>query len=331
MKGVVVSGMRPTGALHLGNLFGALDKWRTLQQDYQCFYFIADWHALTTDYDETEDLKKNIKEIALDWLASGLDPEKCTLFIQSQVPEHAILNTLLSMITPLSWLERNPSYKEQQEELKNKDLQTFGFLGYPVLQAADILIYKGNYVPVGVDQLPHLEITREIARRFNFIYRKRIFPEPEALLAEVQKLPGTDGRKMSKSYNNAVYISDPPEVVEAKVMQMFTDPQRIKRTDPGRPWLCPVFAYHKLFSPGQMVKEVDVACRTAAIGCVECKGWMAKNLNAYLQPIRERRQKFEKSGEKVIEIFLEGSRSARKIAMETLEEVKEAMKIDIAS
>lgn len=331
MKGIVVSGMRPTGSLHLGNLFGALKNWLSLQDKYQCYFFIADWHALTTDYNETEDLKRNIKEIALDWLAAGLDPEKCTLFVQSLVPEHAILNTLLSMITPLSWLERNPSYKEQQEELKTKDLQTFGFLGYPVLQAADILIYRGEYVPVGVDQLPHLEITREIARRFNFIYGQKIFPEPEAILAEVQKLPGTDGRKMSKSYNNAIYLSDAPEVVEVKVRKMFTDPQRVRRTDPGRPWLCPVFAYHKLFSPEQMVKDVDLGCRTAAIGCIECKGWMAENLNAFLQPIREKRRKLEESGDKVIEIFMEGSRRARKVAEETLEDVKKAMKIDMGS
>jgi len=236
----VVSGMRPTGNLHLGHLHGALKQWLQLQDQYECFYFIADWHALTSEYKDPSLIKESTPEILIDWLAVGLDPEKSTLFLQSWVKEHAELHLLLSMITPIGWLERNPTYKDQQEELKDKDLGTYGFLGYPVLQAADILIYKAKYVPVGKDQLPHLEITREIARRFNYLYGD-LFPEPQALLTESPYVPGTDGRKMSKSYNNAIYLSDPPELVAQKISLMFTDPQRGRRTDPGRPELCPVF------------------------------------------------------------------------------------------
>src|SRR4030066_2199283 len=243
----VLSGMQPSGKLHIGNLVGALQNWVKLQDKYECYYFIADWHALTSQYADTSQIKDNIKDVLVNWLSAGIDPERATIFIQSHVPEHAELHILLSMITPLGWLERVPSYKEKQEEIKDRDLHTYGFLGYPVLQSADILSYKANYVPVGIDQLPHLEITREICRRFNYFY-SNVFPEPEGLLTEFPKVVGLDGRKMSKTYNNCIYLSDSPQEVEQKIKTMITDPQRVKRTDRGDPEKSPVFQLHKIFS-----------------------------------------------------------------------------------
>jgi|SRR3990172_8060158 len=328
MEKRVLSGMRPSGKLHLGNFLGALSNWRNLQQEYHCFFFIADWHALTSDYADTSEIKNNILEMGIDWLACGLDPEKSTLFIQSRVPEHAELHLLLSMVTPLPWLERVPSYKEQRQEIKDKDLETYGFLGYPVLQAADIIIYKADFVPVGIDQVPHVEITREIARRFNNLYKKAVFPEPAVLLTEVPKLVGTDGRKMSKSYNNAIYLSDPPKVVAGKLKTMVTDPQRVRRTDPGNPEVCPVFSLHKVFSSNEERTRIDPACRTAAIGCIDCKEILAKNLISWMNPIYENRGQLAEKPSAVLDIFESGSKKARQVASQTMAEAKEAMKID---
>lgn len=320
----VLSGMQPSGRMHLGNLLGALINWKKLQEGYDAFFFIADWHALSTNYSDTSNIRAFTREMLIDWLSVGIDTEKSTIFIQSQVPEHAILHVLLSMITPLPWLERNPTYKEQQQELSNRDLSTYGFLGYPVLQAADILIYKADLVPVGVDQLPHIELTREIARRFNFLY-KEVFPVPEPLLTEVPKLIGIDGRKMSKSYGNAIYLSDTPKEVEEKVRMMITDPNKIRRGDPGNPGICTVFAFHKIFSSQEVAEKVDKTCRSGELGCVEDKKNMAKTLIKFLEPMWETRSKITASMAE--EIGMEGSRKARAIALATLEEVKEAMKI----
>jgi tryptophanyl-tRNA synthetase len=318
--------MRPTGPLHLGNLLGALANWVNMQDDYDCYFFIADWHALTSDYDNTEPIEKNRKEIMMDWLSAGLTPEKSTLFVQSQVKEHAELFLLLTMITPVPWLERNPTYKEQIGEMTNKDLSTFGFLGYPVLQAADIIIYKPDGVPVGVDQAPHVEITREIARRFNHFYGN-VFPEPATILTETPKILGIDRRKMSKSYNNAIFLSDSPKDIIAKVSRMITDPQRKRRSDPGNPDVCNVFDFHKLYTDSQMVKEIDEQCRTAGIGCVECKQKMAQGLIAALEPIREKRTYYESRPDLVDDIMTEGSNRARRTAQSTMEDVRAAIKI----
>jgi len=318
--------MRPTGRLHLGNYLGVLQNWIAMQNDYECFFFVADWHALTTDYAETASMKTYIHEMLIDWLAAGIDPEKATLFIQSGVPDHAVLHVLLSMITPLPWLERCPTYKEQQQQISGKDLSTYGFLGYPVLQAADILIYKAHTVPVGVDQLPHLELTREIARRFNHLYDP-VFPEPRSLLTEVPKLPGTDGRKMSKSYNNCIYLSDSPEEIWEKIRTMMTDPQRKRRKDPGDPELSPVFAYHKIFSSRNEIAEVAEGCRTAGIGCIDCKKILSENMIRKLAPIHERRARFTREPQQIDRIIQEGTGKARKVAAETLAEVRGAMKI----
>jgi tryptophanyl-tRNA synthetase len=322
----ILSGMRPTGPLHLGNLLGALANWVNMQDDYECYFFIADWHALTSDYDNTEPIEKNRKEIMMDWLSAGLTPEKSTLFVQSQVKEHAELFLLLTMITPVPWLERNPTYKEQIGEMTNKDLSTFGFLGYPVLQAADIIIYKPDGVPVGVDQAPHVEITREIARRFNHFYGN-VFPEPATILTETPKILGIDRRKMSKSYNNAIFLSDGPKDISGKVSRMITDPQRKRRSDPGNPDVCNVFDFHKLYTDSQMVKEIDDQCRTAGIGCVECKQKMAHGLIAALEPIREKRTYYESRPDLVDDIMTEGSNRARKTAQSTMEDVRAAIKI----
>ncbi|RLA95551.1 MAG: tryptophan--tRNA ligase [Deltaproteobacteria bacterium] len=320
----VLSGMRPTGKTHLGHLHGVFENWRQLQQRYECFYFAADWHALTSEYKDPLVIQETMGEMFVDWLSVGIDPEKSTIFVQSWVKEHAELHLLLSMITPLGWLERNPTYKEQQEELKGRDLGTYGFLGYPVLQAADILIYKAHYVPVGKDQLPHLEITREIARRFAFLYRQ-VFPEPQALLTEAPSVLGIDGRKMSKSYDNAIYLADPPEVIAQKVSQMFTDPQRGRRTDPGRPEVCSVFTLHKIYSPPETLREIDEECRRAGIGCVDCKRILTKNLCDYLAPLQERRRHYLGRLSEVRDIVEEGSARARRVASATMEEVREAM------
>ncbi|WP_456383833.1 tryptophan--tRNA ligase [Persephonella sp.] len=411
----VLSGMRPTGKLHLGHYFGVLKNWLELQEKHDCKFFIADWHALTNKYKETDELKENIRQMIIDWLSCGIDPEKATLFIQSGVKEHAELALLFSMITPKSWLELNPSYKDLkfnlyyqylrdflagkqvkinqtpppesfdealekatgkqknkifeeylreafhrafynkkgidfkwlkevliklglqkkivEEAVKNleegdvgKDIDTLGFLAYPVLQAADILIYKAEAVPVGEDQLPHIELTREIARRFNNLY-DQIFPEPEAMLTEESKLPGIDGRKMSKSYNNAIYLSDDTETVNKKVMEMKTDPQRVRKTDPGNPEVCIVFEYHQLFTDRQTISDIDTKCRKAEIGCVECKKILAENINRFLDPIRERRKEIEKDLPKYEKVFQDGTEKARAIASDTMMEVRKAMKL----
>jgi len=322
----VLSGMRPSGKLHLGNLVGALDNWRKLQDEYDCFFFVADWHALTTEYSNPEIIPESIRDMMIDWLSVGLSPEKSVLFVQSRIKEHAELHLLLSMITPLPWLERVPSYKEQQAELANRDLTTYGFLGYPLLQTADIIIYKAHKVPVGIDQVPHVEISREIARRFNSLYGP-VFPLPEPMLTEVPKLLGIDGRKMSKSYDNAIYISDPPQEIRTKVGQMFTDPQRIKRSDPGNPDICNVFAFHKVYSSPEMVERVNVDCRRAAIGCVEDKRNLAENIVAYLAPIHEKRAMYVKNPHLIEEVLEDGCRRARVISVQTMEEVRRAMKI----
>jgi tryptophanyl-tRNA synthetase len=322
----VLSGMQPSGLLHLGNLMGALENWRKLQDEYECYYFIADWHALTTQYADTSKMRTYVHEMVIDWLAAGLDPEKCVLFRQSHLPEHAVLHVLFSMITPLPWLERVPTYKEKMEQIDDRDLYTYGFLGYPVLQAADILIYKADYVPVGVDQLPHLELTREIGRRFNAFYGD-VLPEPQPLLTQYPKLLGTDGRKMSKSYNNCLYLSDTPEEITKKVMVMITDPARVRRQDPGNPDICPLFTLDQIFAPKEWCDHVNVECRRAGIGCVDDKRELLKHLLAYLKPIQEKRKELSASPKRVAEIIAEGSRKARIVAKETLSEVQEAMKL----
>jgi tryptophanyl-tRNA synthetase len=321
----ILSGMRPTGRLHLGNLHGALENWIQLQKEYHCFFFVADWHALTTDYATPGDILQNTWEMILDWLSVGLNPELCTMFIQSDIKEHAELYLLLGMITPLPWLERNPTYKDLQQQLDTKDLATYGFLGYPVLQAADIIIYKANGVPVGRDQLPHVELTREIARRFNFMYNREVFPIPDPLLTEVPVLPGIDGRKMSKSYNNAIFITESEETVKEKISGMLTDYHRVRRSDPGDPELSTVFAYHKLYSPPSELMEIAEGCRTATMGCVECKHRLAKNMLEKLRPLREKRVQLEQNMDKVREIIAVGTGQARDEAIRTMREVREVV------
>ncbi len=325
----VLSGMRPTGRLHLGNYHGALANWVELQDSYECFFFVADWHALTSDYENPQSIPEFIREMLIDWLSVGLSPEKSTLFVQSLVKEHAELFLLLSMITPVPWLERNPTYKDQILQLENKDLSTFGFLGYPVLQAADIIIYKADAVPVGIDQVPHIEITREIARRFNFLYGN-VFPEPQAILTPSSKILGLDRRKMSKSYNNAIFLADSPQEVAAKVSTMVTDPNRARRKDPGNPDICNVFEFHRLYSPPAVSAEIDPACRKADIGCVECKKRMAEYLIAALEPIREKRMALEADPKIVSDIIVEGSRKARIVAASTMEEVRSALGLKLS-
>jgi tryptophanyl-tRNA synthetase len=402
IKKRVLSGMRPTGRLHLGHYFGALSNWLKLQEEYDCFFFVADWHALTTHYEDTSSVAENTLQVAMDWLAVGLDPAKSTLFIQSQVLEHAELHVLLSMITPLSWLERVPTYKEQIENLKDRDLGTYGFLGYPLLQSADIVMYgepkKDLLVPVGEDQAPHVELTREIVRRFNFqfgfslapalfepqnekslramiaalgsdaeklsplnptdqtwvqtarsrIHKKaaqdgvenfleaigkaakfirtnKVLAEPAYIPTETPRLPGLDGRRMAKSYGNAIWLSDPPDEIRSKVRNMMTDPQRVRRTDPGRPEICPVFAWHKLFSPSETVARIDRDCRSAAIGCVDCKKEMAENLVRWIEPIQVLRKKYEADPAKVWGILDAGSAQARKAARRTMKRVRNAI------
>ena len=326
VKKRVLSGMRPTGNLHLGHLHGTLKNWVKLQEEYDCFFFAADWHALTSEYENTNAIKESIHDMVIDWLSAGIDPEKSTLFVQSKILEHAELHLLLSMIVPLPWLERNPTYKEQQDEMSAKDLSTYGFLGYPVLQAADIIIYKANGVPVGKDQVPHLELTREIVRRFNFLYGN-VFPEPAQLLTETSKVLGIDRRKMSKSYGNALYLSDTPEVIKTKVAQMITDPQRKRRKDPGDPDVCNVFSFHSLYSTDEQISMVGRECRKAGIGCVECKELMTGNLSAYLVPYREKREYYLAHGEKVTALLEAGTDKARTIARQTMDEVRRAIKI----
>jgi tryptophanyl-tRNA synthetase len=385
----VLSGMRPTGRLHIGHYFGALENWLKLQEqqdEYDCFFFIADWHALTTHYaEDAQKLRENTLEVAVDWLSVGLDPEKSTIFVQSQVLEHAELHLLLSMITPLRWLERVPTYKEQIEELKERDLSTYGFLGYPLLQAADIVIYDADLVPVGEDQVPHIELTREIVRRFNSAYgpvdwkrakpkslaqleeqlgipvraedakaesarervneamwqlpldhrlsllanakvpMRRVLCEPAVLLTQTPRLPGTDGRRMAKSYGNAIWLSEEVDSIREKVRNMMTDPQRVRRTDPGRPEVCPVFAYHRLFSQPDTIAWSDNGCRTAGIGCIECKAAMAEGLIKWIEPIQARRREYEADPQCVVEILEQGSKKARKAAGKTMRRVREAV------
>ena len=320
-KKTILSGMRPTGPLHIGHLLGALKNWKKLQDEgYNCFYMIADYHALSTEYASSERIKEYVLEVSLDFLISGLDPEKSTIFIQSEVYQHSELNLVFSMITPIPWLERNPVYKEQIQQIKGKDLHTYGFLGYPVLQAADILIYKANYVPIGVDQLPHLELTREIARRFNHLYGET-FPVPEPLLTETPKIPGTDGRKMSKSYGNCIYLKDEEEVIKEKVSKMFTDPKRIYKKDPGHPETCPVFAYQKIFNE-KRAGEIEKECKNAKIGCTECKKELGEVLSLFLKPMREKRKEMEKDKENLWKILKKGSEKAKEVAEKTMDEVK---------
>jgi tryptophanyl-tRNA synthetase len=377
----VLSGMRPTGKLHLGNYVGALDNWVRMQDEYQCFFCVVDWHALTTDYADTSHVKENSLEVMLDWLAAGLDPEKSVMFMQSHVPAHAELHLLFSMITPLGWLERVPTYKEQRENIKDKDLSTYGFLGYPVLQAADILIYKADVVPVGEDQVAHIELTREIARRFNFFYPKLgqaaakklsreeeskavfdmdieladeslirphastfarplrgedearpqvVFPEPQVLLTRAPKLPGTDGRKMSKSYGNTILLTDPEPVVRQKLKTMVTDPARVRRSDPGNPDVCPVGDLHKIFSSKETMAKVNEGCRSAGIGCIECKGWAADALVQLLNPMQERRKKFEENPRLAWDILEAGTKRASQAAAETMADVRQAMGMSLA-
>ncbi len=323
MKKRVLSGIQPTGRLHLGNLIGAIENWVKLQDEYECFFFIADLHALTTAYDSTKNLKEDIRQAAIDLLSAGLDPKKCVLFKQSDMPEHSELHLLFSMVIPVPWLERVPTYKSKIEELKGKDLGTYGFLGYPVLQAADILIYKADFVPVGQDQLPHIELTREIARRFNNFYGE-VLPEPEDLLTQFPVLPGLDGRKMSKSYGNTIAISDPPEIIRKKVSIMVTDPARVKKEDKGHPEVCSVYEFYKVFGRDRTDK-VARECREAKRGCVACKKELAEILVEYLAPIHKRRRGFEKEPKRVEAILAEGAGKARRVASQTLEEAKRAM------
>ncbi len=322
----ILSGMRPTGPLHLGHLTGALDNWVRLQDEYDCFFVVVDWHALTTDYADPSAIRANIIEVATDWLAAGLDPTRSTLFIQSLVPEHAELHLMLSMITPLSWLERVPTYKEQQQNLQEKDLSTYGFLGYPLLQSADIIIYKADAVPVGEDQAPHVEMTREVVRRFNHLYG-HVFPEPRTLLTATPRVPGTDGRKMSKSYGNSVYLKDSPEETRAKIRPMVTDPARKRRTDPGNPEICPVFDLHKAFSTPETRAWAAEGCRTAGIGCLDCKGGLLDHLLRRVSEIHGRRAEFASRPDTVWDILKTGSVRARDVARATMEEVRRAMRI----
>lgn len=321
----VLSGMQPSGLMHLGNLLGALENWKSLQTQYECYFFVADWHAMSTNYADTSRIKEFTQELLIDWLAAGIDPDRATVFVQSSIPEHAILHLLFSMIVPIPWLERNPTYKEKQDEIKEKDLSTYGFLGYPVLQAADILLYKPDIVPVGKDQLPHLELTREIGRRFNNLYSP-VFPEPKEHLTQFPKVMGTDGRKMSKSYGNTINLSDPEPVVRQKLKTMVTDPARVRRTDKGNPDVCPVFDFHKIYSSADVVKQVDQDCRTATIGCIDCKRQVADAMVERYKPMWDKRATILQHPEQTQEMVEEGRKRASHVAHETMQEVKTAMK-----
>jgi tryptophanyl-tRNA synthetase len=323
VKPIILSGMQPTGNLHLGNLEGALKNWVNLQNQgtYEMYCCIVDWHALTSDFADTSDLKNKIFEMALDYLSSGLDPEKVAIFVQSQVKEHAELHLLFSMITPVPWLERVPSYKEKSQEL---NLDSYGFLGYPLLQVADILVYKANFVPVGKDQLPHIELTREVARRFNGFYGD-LFPEPEALLTKFPVILGTDGRKMSKSYGNDITIADSEEITSKKISKMFTDPARIHKNDPGHPDECPVYLLHQIYT--EEYWEIHEKCKAGQLGCVEDKGRLAETLNKGLKPIREKRKNLQENPKTVWDALESGRQKAQTTASRTLKEVRERMKL----
>ena len=323
----VLSGMRPTGPLHLGHLLGALENWVKLQADHDCFFMVADLHALMGEYENPKEIKKNSIEMVIDWLACGIDPERSTIFLQSQIPEHSELAAILVMIVPLGRLERNPAYKEQLRQIQGRDLMTYGFLGYPVLQAADILLYKAHQVPVGEDQLAHLEITREIVRRFRFLYKKDIFPEPESLLTKEARILGIDRRKMSKSYGNAINLSDPEESVHKKVQSMITDPERVKVTDPGHPDICNVYAYYGIFSGNRRVQEVQDWCTGAKKGCTDCKRGLADILAERLRPLRERRGKIANEPGAVEKILAKGKEKASAVARQTIAEVKTALNL----
>ena len=324
---IVLSGMRATGRIHLGNYFGAVKNWVDLQERYSCYYFIADWHALTTDYSDTSEVVDNALEMLADWLASGLDADRSVVFLQSLVPEHAELHLLLSMITPLGWLERVPTYKEQIRELRKKDLSTYGFLGYPVLQTADIVLYRADLVPVGEDQASHLELSREITRRFNSQFAS-VFPEPKALFTPTPRVPGLDGRKMSKSYDNTINLADSPDVIRQKCQTMFTDPTRLRRSDPGHPDTCNLYDFHRLISPQDVQERVARECQLAQIGCVEDKKLLADHMIAYLDPIRKKREEFMADKGQLMEILRQGSERARVRAAETMEQVRGAMALD---
>jgi len=319
----ILSGMRPSGMLHLGNYLGALQNWVQLQEDYRCFFFIADWHALTTDYEDPGDIHGNSREMLIDWLSAGLDPERVVIFRQSDVMEHAELYLLFSMITPISWLERCPTFKEQIRELEGRELHTHGFLGYPLLQSADILIYKADMVPVGEDQAPHIELTREVARRFNHLYRP-VFPEPETKLHTYPLVPGTDGRKMSKSYDNYIRLSEDPAEINSKVRMMVTDPNRVRKNDPGDPEVCTVYTFHRAFNPEELPRIED-ACRNAGMGCVECKNNLSSRLEEFVQPIYEKRQELQQRSAYLDEVLEHGASQASKVAASTLAEVRESM------
>ncbi|MBI4365797.1 MAG: tryptophan--tRNA ligase [Deltaproteobacteria bacterium] len=321
----ILSGMRPTGPLHWGNYFGALKNWVTLQDRYDCYFSIADWHSLTTDYADPGKIAEWRREVLLDWLAAGLDPDRSVLFVQSRVPEHAELHLLLSMVTPLGWLERVPSYKEMREQLTSKDLNTYGFLGYPVLQTSDIVMYKPSCVPVGEDQVSHVELTREIVRRFHFLYKREVFPEPQVLLTPTARVPGLDRRKMSKSYGNAIYLKDDPATIREKIMPAITDPARKRRQDPGDPDICLIFDYHRLFSDDATRAHVDRECRRAGIGCVEDKHLLLEKIEAVMAPIRERREALARNEKKLARILDDGTMRARAIARQTMAEVREIM------
>ncbi|HZM69472.1 MAG TPA: tryptophan--tRNA ligase [Candidatus Cryosericum sp.] len=323
----VLSGFRPTGPMHIGHLVGALENWVRLQETHDCFFAICDWHALTSEYEDPSAIREHTLEMAIDWMAAGLDPERCTLFVQSHVPEHAELHLLLSMIVPIPWLERVPTYKEQQEQIRQRDLSNYGFLGYPVLQAADILIYRAQFVPVGEDQLAHLELCREIARRFNGLYGE-VFPLPQALTTRTPRLPGTDGRKMSKSYGNAINLKEPLETIRKKVLTMMTDPARKRRTDPGNPEVCPVFDFHRTFSTEATRAHVDVECRRAGIGCIDCKNLLLQHLEPALAPFQERRRALASDRARVRDILTAGAERARAEARATMERVRSAMRLD---
>lgn len=325
MRGRILSGIRPTGTLHIGHL-SVLENWVKLQEEYETYFMVADWHALTTSFDETQTIRGKTRDMLLDWFAIGIDPEKSAVFVQSQVPQHAEMHLLFSMITPLSWVERVPTYKDQIQQLgeQGKDINTYGFLGYPVLMAADILVYRADTVPVGEDQVPHLEFTRELARRFNYLYNAKVFPEPQPKLAKLSVLPGIDGRKMSKSYHNDVAITGPADEFAARIKLMVTDPQRIRKTDKGNPEVCTVYTYHSMYdAPG--LDETEKACRAGEIGCVECKKRLAKIMDLRIAPIREKRHQLEQNPDYVEDVINEGAKKARAAADATLDAVYKAM------